>query len=189
METSFRTKEKPMFRCETCNYKTESERGLKVHIKRKHENLQDKFPQSCDFCEYKAHSKSSLEDHLKEHTYKELKFKCEDCDFLVNDILSLDIHVGRKHSGNFECAICGFKAKSEDNLNIHLHTCETFSCDYCWDPKVTVNNLTDLVTHLKEKHPKHLKNTNITHTKMDRNDTDKVSQRTVCSSFLIKNIN
>ena len=92
-----------------------------------HEHLQDKFSQSCDFCEYKA----SMEDHLKQHTYKELIFKCEDCDFLVNDILSLDVHVGRKHSGNFECAICGFKAKSEDNLNIHLHT--------------------DLVTHLKEK--------------------------------------
>ena len=169
--------------------KLKLELGLSLAKINNTKNVLTKLPQSCDFCEYKAHSKSSLEDHLKEHTYKELKFKCEDCDFLVNDILSLDIHVGRKHSGNFECAICGFKAKSEDNLNIHLHTCETFSCDYCWDPKVTVNNLTDLVTHLKEKHPKHLKNTNITHTKMDRNDADKVSQRTVCSSFLIKNIN
>ena len=84
------------------------------------------------------------------HTYKELKYKCEGCNSLVNDILSLDVHVGRKHSGNFECAIRDFKAKNEDNLNIHLHTCETFSCDYCWDPKITVNNLSDLVTHLKE---------------------------------------
>ena len=129
------------------------------------------------------------ESCIKIRIKEELKLKCEDCDFLVEDILSLDIHVGRKHSGDFECAICGFKAKCEDDLNIHLHTCEIFSCDYCWDPKIKVNNLSDLVTHLKAKHPKHLKNTNITHTKMDRNDPDRVSQSTVCSSFLIKNIN
>ena len=34
--------------------------------------------------------------------------KCEDCDFLANDDLSLEVHSARKHSGDFECALCGF---------------------------------------------------------------------------------
>ena len=69
--------------------------------------------------------------HLKEHTYKTLKFKCEHCEFLFKDMLSLDVHVERKHSGSSECGSCGFELKSENNLNIHLHTCETFTCDDC----------------------------------------------------------
>ena len=44
--------------------------------------------------------------------------KCEDCDFMANDDLSLEVHSGRKNSGNFECALCGFISKDEDHLNI-----------------------------------------------------------------------
>ena len=40
--------------------------------------------------------------------------------------------------------------------NTHLHTCETFTCEYCF-PKT----LADLIPHLKTKHPKHLENTSI----------------------------
>ena len=70
MGTSFKTQEKPIFNCEICDYKTESEKGLKVHVKRKPEKLQEIFPQSFDFCEYKAHSKNFMEGHIKEHTLK-----------------------------------------------------------------------------------------------------------------------
>ena len=192
METSFGVQEKVIFNCAICNFKTESERGLKVHTKRKHDTLSDEaFPKTCDFCDEKCNSKMNLERHLKEHSYKTLRYKCEHCDFLFNDMMSLDVHVGRKHSGNFECGICGFEAKSEENLNIHLHTCETFTCDFCnsSDPDITVRNLSDLMSHLKSKHPKHFKSTCIVHKKMDRNDNDRVSQQTESSSFLTKDIN
>ena len=127
--------------------------------------------------------------HLKEHTYKTLKFKCEHCKFLFNDILSLDVNLGRKDLGSFECGICGFELKSEDNLNIHFHTCETFTCDYCFNPRITGKNLSDLINHLKNKQTKHLKKTQLKHTKMDINDIDRVSQRRVSSSYLMKDIN
>ena len=70
-------------------------------------------------------------------------------------MLSLDLHVGRKHSGNFECTICDFEGKNEEDLNTHLHTCETFTCDYCF-PKIKVKTMSDLVAHLQSKHSKHL---------------------------------
>ena len=130
--------EKVNFECEFCNYKTESERGLKVHVTRKHENLSEKpFPRTCDFCEATVYDQSYLETHLKEHTYKKLEYKCENCDFLFHDMLSLDLHVGRKHSGKFECAICDYEGKNKEDLNTHLHTCETFTCDYCF-PRIKV---------------------------------------------------
>ena len=187
LENSFRIPEKTLYKCEECKFTSESERGLKVHIKRKHTILLD-IPQSCEFCEVRCYNKGNLEDHLKEHTYNELKYKCEDCDFLANDILSLDVHVERKHSGNFKCAICEFTAKNEEHLNTHLHTCETFTCEYCF-PKFIAKTLADLIPHLKTKHPKHLENTSIIHTKLARGDADKVSKRKVNSSYLIKDIN
>ena len=190
LENSIRIPEKEIFKCEKCNFSTESERGLKVHIKRKHANLSEtSFPLNCDFCEIKCYDNDDLENHLKEHTYITLKFKCEDCEFLASDELSLEVHAERKHTGNFECPICTYKANSEDSFNIHLHTCETFTCDFCFNPKITLKNLPDLVTHLSTKHPKHFKTTNITHTKMDRGDSNRVSQKSICGAYFLKNTN
>ena len=95
-----------------------------------------------------------MEDHLKTHSYRELKYKSEVFEFLVEDILSLNVHVERKHSGNFKCVICGFPAKDEDHLNTHLRTCETNTFDFCFPDRVTVTNLSDLMKHLKNKHKK-----------------------------------
>ena len=162
---------------------------MKVHIKRKHANLDTSFPLNCDFCEIKCYDNDDLENHLKEHTYITLKFKCEDCEFLASDELSLEVHAERKHSSNFECPICTYKANSEDSFNIHLHTCETFTCDFCFNPKITLKNLPDLMTHLSTKHPKHFKTTNITHTKMDRGDSNRVSQKSICGAYFLKNTN
>ena len=77
----------------------------------------------------------------------------------MEDILSLDVHVERKHSGNFKCAICGISEKDEEHLTTHLPTCETFSCDFCFSDRVIVKNLPDLMKHLETKHEKHLKTT------------------------------
>ena len=189
LESSIRITEKETLKCESCNFVTESERGLKVHRKRKHEDLSENiFPQICDFCEIKCFDKTDLEEHLKKHTYNTLKFKCEDCDFLSTDELSLEVHSERKHTGNFACALCGFKSKSEDHLNTHLHTCETYTCDHCY-PKIAMTTVSDLMSHLSSKHPKHVKKTDIIHTKMDRKDNNKVSRKNLSSAFFVKNTN
>ena len=113
--------------------------------------------------------------------YITLKFKCEDCEFLV-----CEVHAERKHTGNFECPICKFKTNTEYTLNIHLHTCEAFTCDFCFNPKIILKNLPDLMTHLSNKHPKHVKTTSITHTKMDRGDSNRVSQKSLCGVYFLK---
>ena len=190
LEKSIRIQDKEIFHCETCNFTTESERGLKVHTKRKHTNLTDHtYPYVCDFCERICYDKDNLVKHLKEHTYITLNLKCGDCDFLANDELSLEVHAARKHTGNFECPICEYTAISEESLDIHLHTCETFTCDVCYNPKIILKNLHDLKSHLSSKHPKHLKNTYITHSKMDRGDFDRVSQNSLCGAYFLKNTN
>ena len=86
--------------------------------------------------------------------------KCEDCDFMANDDLSLEVHSGRKNSGNFECALCGFISKDEDHLNIHLHTCETFACSLC-APQFIMTNVPSVTTHLSSKQMKHSKKANL----------------------------
>ena len=180
LENSIRIPEKEIYRCEKCKFTTESERGLKVHLKRKHTKLTEtSFPLNCDFCEKKCYDNDDLADHLREHTYITLKFKCEDCEFLAGDELSLKVHAERKHTGNFECRICKFKANTEESLNIH----------FCFNPKIILKNLPDLMTHLSNKHPKHVKTTNITHTKMDRGDSNRVSQKSLCGAYFLKNTN
>ena len=105
-------------------------------------------------------SKIEIEEHLKVHTYRTVDMKCEDCDFLANDDLSLEVHSARKHSGNFECALCGFFARDEDHLNIHLHTCEIFECSIC-KPKIIMKNISAVSSHLSSKHTENLHNINI----------------------------
>ena len=83
----------PKFNCSKFNFTTVSERGLKVHTKRKHESLEDEqFPKVCDFCDRNCFDKKHMKEHLAEHLFRNLKFKCEDCDFLAEDSLSLEVH-------------------------------------------------------------------------------------------------
>ena len=70
----------------------------------------------CEFCDHECSNKSDMEKHLKEHSYRVLKFKCEDCDYFAPNQLSLEIHAGKTHSGNFECALCEFKGKDVEDL-------------------------------------------------------------------------
>ena len=108
---------------------------------------------------------------------------CDNCEFLTPDDLSLEVHYERKHSGYYDCAFCAFRAENEENLNIHLFTCETFTCEHC-DPKVMVKTLPDMKAHLTTQHKE---KTNIVHLKLDRSNVDKVSRRTVSSEYLSKN--
>ena len=110
--------------------------------------------------------------------------KCEDCSFMANDDLSLEVHSARIHSGNFEFGLCGFVSKDEDHLNTHLHTCETFTCSYC-----TPTLVSEVTSHLSFKHAKNSKDINIIHIKMDRKDPNTVSRREVSGAFFLKNTN
>ena len=84
-------------KCQFCDSETASERGLSVHMKRKHTNLKaDSYPVECDFCDLKLNTESELKMHLKiAHTLKETKFKCEDCDYCGENELYVEVHQGK----------------------------------------------------------------------------------------------
>ena len=119
---------KDIFKCENCDFETTSERGLNVHIKRKHTNLKaDKYPAECDFCDNSANSESDMRFHLKnDHTATYSNVKCLDCDFYAYNDISIQVHQGKCHEDGFECGLCDLKADSLEALNIHLTTCESY---------------------------------------------------------------
>ena len=83
LEISSKAADNPKFNCSKCNFTTVSERGLKVHMKRKHESLEDEqFPKVCDFCDRNCFDKKHMKEHIAEHSFRNLKFKCVECDFL-----------------------------------------------------------------------------------------------------------
>ena len=73
------------FKCLQCNFVTNSEKGLKTHIKRMHTASTNKdelelFPKTCDLCEKEIGSKSEMKKHMKSHSYKHIEYKCEECE-------------------------------------------------------------------------------------------------------------
>ena len=78
------------------------------------------------------------------------------------------MHYGRIHSSYSDCALSAYRAENEENLNIHLSTCETFNCEDC-EPGVMVKTFPEMKAHL----------TIIIHLKLDLTNVDKVTRRTV----------
>ena len=69
--------------------------------------------------------------HMKTHSYIRPQFKCEECDLICERELTMEVHIGKVHDENFECGLCSFIANSEENLVMHLVTCEIYICDRC----------------------------------------------------------
>ena len=125
---------------------------------------------------------SKHEDEEEQEETVEIEHKCEECNFVATDDFSLQLHNERKHTGFFECVFCEYTADDEQDLNMHLHTCETYTCEEC-EPKFLAKNIHDLKAHLIRKHDDKSKNTKIMHNKLDRTNIDKVSRRTLNSEY------
>ena len=67
---------------------------------------------------------------MKSHSYKLVKFRCAECDFVEKNDLTMDVHVGRYHADDFECGLCESKFESAENLEIHLKHVKSLSADY-----------------------------------------------------------
>ena len=89
--------------CADCDFVDSSEHGLKIHTKRKNTITGN---ETCNICEHEIISRQEMKSHLKIHSYKEVIFKCEDCDFIGESKYTMDVHIGRHHSENFECGLC-----------------------------------------------------------------------------------
>ena len=102
-------------------------------------------------------------ENLENIDESEPNILCHNCEFLAHDDLSLEVHYERIHSGYYDCALCAYRAENEENLNIHLFTCETFNCEDC-EPKVVVKIFPEMKAHLTSEHKVQ---TNIIHLKHD----------------------
>ena len=121
--------------------------------------------------------------HLKTHSFKKLDFKCEDCDYFGPNVITMEVHHGRKHSQDPECGLCEFKANSRENLETHLVTCEIYDCKRC---DLRFQNLTTMRTHLQEEHKGHTQIVTIVHAKLDRKNSEIVACKEYNGKSLLK---
>ena len=82
---------------------------------------------------------------------------CEDCNFKSQTIETMEVHVGKCGTENFECGLCNFKAETLENLELHLVSCEVYECEILKDRK----------SHIEIEHGGTKK---LYHLKMNRND-------------------
>ena len=107
--------------CQICEFKSKSEKGLKIHMMRKHanieqldgnmsfENSEEKDTSKCEFCDYRVHNQNVMERHIRydheeeDHAYV-LKCKrekdpyyCRACDRSMSSKSSFEFHMKLPH--------------------------------------------------------------------------------------------
>ena len=85
-------------------------------------------PKLCELCDKKFETVKELRKHMKSHSYKNAQYKCVEFDFLGTNEYTMEVHNGKDHSDNFECGLCEYAAETEENLELHLFTCEMYHC-------------------------------------------------------------
>ena len=170
------------FKCDKCNFSTNSRSGLKIHEKKKHTIVSNNktYPKKCDLCEKMLNSESEMRKHVASHSYTNSKFKCDECEFLGGNDATMQVHIGKYHTDKFECGLCYIEEKDQESLEIHLATCEVFECGKCDE---RLKSISDLKKHIKEKkYPGGF--ATIHHLKGDRNNCSEISVRQYCSRDL-----
>ena len=93
-----------------------------------------------------------MKKHKKsQHTYHSVRYQCNECDFLANEVETLNVHFGIKHTN--KCGLCDKMFESSAILVKHLTECEIFMCanSGCRD---YFEKLTEMKEHISEKHRK-----------------------------------
>ena len=90
------------------------------------------------------------------------------------DIVAMQVHTGKAHVDEYECGLCEYKAKDLEALEMHLVTCETYTCHNC---EIIFKNLPDVKTHVIEKHEEKDGNKRVEHIKQNRENIDEFDQK------------
>ena len=130
----------------------------------------------CDLCEKVFDSVIEGKIHRKTHSFKS-RYKalegeeqvCDNCDFSCKCIYTMEVHIGKCFSDNFECGFCDKKFNDIDTLELHLRTCEVYECSECY---LKERNLTDMKKHVVEDHEDYCDT--IQHMKIDLENMSKV---------------
>ena len=108
--------------CQLCDFKSKSEKGLEIHMGRKHANIEqldgnmsfekssdEKDDSKCDFCDYRVHNHNVLERHIRydheeeDHAYvlkrkrEKDPFYCRICDRTMKNKSSFEFHMKLPH--------------------------------------------------------------------------------------------
>ena len=164
-----------MIKCEKCDFTTNSEKGFKTHMKRKHyEKTKEPVTFQCEFCEYETKRKIDLKRHTKSHSYtfEKDKCKCNQCDFTGNNAWTLQIHNGKSHNESIECGLCDFVAKDLDMLNLHLKTCEIYECNQC---EHVSKKISSIKNHVKGNND--CISSSVHHVKIDRHNDEEADSK------------
>ena len=142
-------------KCNKCDYQTTSRQGLKIHSSKVHSNINfEEFPAACDICEKVLQNESDLKKHKKsQHTYHNVRYQCNECDFMAHEVETLNVHFGSKHTEKKQCGLCDENFESSEDLANHLSKCEILMCanSGCRDYFLTMKDLKD---HINENHRK-----------------------------------
>ena len=108
---------------------------------------------------------------MKTHSYKEVTdcFICHDCNYIGENQIDIDVHIGRNHTSYFYCGLCDFEAENLEKLEIHLFTCEVYLCLKC---NKKFNTLSNLKSHIGGTHEEDY--IRIIHAKLDRRNQEQV---------------
>ena len=164
------------FKCTKCQFETNSEKGLKTHYTRKHTIVTSTgYPKMCELCEKRFNNSNDFKKHMKTHSYKEAKFKYADYDFVGKSLETMEVHLGKFHTDNYECGLCENDLGNLEDLSVHLQTCEIYRCKRCYKKE---QQISDIKAHAVKKHNGNA-NTGILikHITINRNDSEEVTAK------------
>ena len=147
--------EDTIIQCGECDYTTTSRQGLKIHKTRIHSKINfEEFPASCDICGKVLENEKKLKKHKKsEHTYHVVRYQCNECEFMANEVETLDVHFGKKHLDKKQCGLCDKFFDTSKLLDDHLTKCEIFMCSNS-GCRESYEKLTDMKEHINNEHRK-----------------------------------
>ena len=157
-QTNLIEESKENYKCTKCDFTTYYKKGLAIHKKKMHKVF------TCTKCGEIFDTGREQKIHVYTHSYtSEAKMiKCKNCDFETKSEYTIEVHVAKCRTKNFECGLCEETFVKEVDLEIHLRTCETYECSNCWK---RMKNLSDIKNHIETEHASY---TNLNHLKIDR---------------------
>ena len=145
-------KDKKIIMCNLCEFEANSQQGLKVHMRRKHTLVgTEQYPRKYDVCEISIEKQKDMKIHMKTHSFKTAAYQCFDCDFCGDSKRTMNVHLGKQHSENYECGLCDSEYKNLEDLELHLFTCERYEC-YQTKCHFNVQTIREIKDHIREKH-------------------------------------
>ena len=111
-------KEAPVFKCHLCEYKTNEVDGLVTHKESQHRrevvSEEKQVKYKCDYCEFVSDDRNISEDHA---TQSHGVINCDKCEYSALDKSILKKHM-YNHTGSilFTCRICEFESTKQGML-------------------------------------------------------------------------